>query len=78
MKRPLKPVVQTEEERKRERRFTRRMMLLAIGGCIVGMGVNAVVMTRTMGRPPSPPPPPGIPPPPTVTYPVAPPRLRGK
>jgi hypothetical protein len=71
MKRPLKPVVQTEEERKRERRFTRRMMLLAIGGCIVGMGVNALV---TMGRPPSPPPPPGIPPPPVPT----PPRLRGK
>jgi len=71
--RPLKPVVQTEEERKRERRFTRRMMLLAIGGCIVGMGVNAMVM-HTMGRPPSPPPPPGIPPPPAPT----PPRLRGK
>ena len=70
MKRPLKPVVQTEAEQKRERRFTRRMMLLAMSGCILGLGVQAV--TQVAGRGPTPPPPPGAPPPPQ------PPRLPGK
>jgi hypothetical protein len=82
MKRPLKPVSQTEAERKRERRFTRRMVLLTMAGGILGMGVSAA--THLMGRPP-PPTPAGVPPapqpqqtePPAIPG-VAPPRLRGK
>ncbi len=88
MKRKLQPVVQTEKERRIERRFTRRMALLAMTGAILGVGVQAL---RAMGRPPPVvPQPAGAPPPPRLdpqiraeTPPipgVAPtaPRLRGK
>jgi hypothetical protein len=70
-KRPLQPVTQTEDERKRERRFTRRMMLLAMSGCVLGVGIQAA--TRLAGKPVSPPPPPGVPPPPQMEPP--PPRM---
>jgi hypothetical protein len=52
MKRPLKPVKQTSEERVRVRRFTRRMMILAVAGGLLGSCVNLV--TRTMGKPAQP------------------------
>jgi hypothetical protein len=73
MKRPLKPVRQSEEEKRVERRFTRRMLLLALGGAILGAGVQTI--THTMGKPPTPTPA-GVPPAPTVMTP--PPRLGGK
>jgi hypothetical protein len=75
MKRPLKPVTQTEEEKRSERRFTRRMLLLTLAGGIFGLGVQTI--THTMGKPPTPMPP-GVPPPPQFYGPVSPPRPRGK
>jgi len=53
MKRPLKPVPpQTADEKQRERRFTRRMMALALVGGLFGSCINLTL--RTMGKPPMP------------------------
>jgi hypothetical protein len=85
MTRPLKPVTQSEEEKRVERRFTRRMLLLALAGGVLGVGVQTI--TRTMGKPPTPVPvQPGLVPgcfgvavpEPLPNPPLPPPRLGGK
>ena len=53
MTRPLKPVpALSPEEKVRERRFTRRIMMLAVAGGLIGSCANLTL--RTMGRPPRP------------------------
>lgn len=62
MKRPLQPApALSTDEKKRERRFTRRITALALAGGLFGSCLNLTM--RTMGRPP---PPAGAPPP--ITY----------
>ncbi len=62
MKRPIKAApAPTDEERKRERRFTKRLMALAVAGGLFGACIN--IMTRTMGKPPMPRPAGAAPPP---------------
>jgi hypothetical protein len=69
MRRPLKPVpALSPDEKKRERRFTRRIAALALVGGLFGSCLNLAM--RTMGRPP---PPAGAAPPIAYVPPVNPP-----
>jgi hypothetical protein len=87
MKRPLQPVpALSTEEKKRERRFTRRITALALVGGLFGSCLNLTM--RAMGRPPPPagsppaiayvPPTPNLVDPPPANPTPKPPRLAGK